>query len=118
MHPIDGLKKNIECQILSNKDEVKKLKAKGDVRQAYAVECEVGRLESYLKALKQLEEGVEATTLKPCPFCGSSNVGYEFAGSQGTIDCHSCGAIGPSVEQAADPHCDVDAAFIAWNRRR
>jgi len=31
--------------------------------------------------------------------------------------CDACGAMGPSDEQAADPHCDVDAAYMAWNRR-
>lgn len=25
--------------------------------------------------------------------------------------------MGPSDEQAADPHCDIDAAYMAWNRR-
>jgi transcription initiation factor TFIIIB Brf1 subunit/transcription initiation factor TFIIB len=50
----------------------------------------------------------------PCPFCGLSNdLRYEFAGSQGYIVCDNCGAIGPCDEQAADPHCNIDAAYKA-----
>lgn len=55
--------------------------------------------------------------LLPCPFCGSTNLRYEFAGSQGYIECNECGTQGPCDERAADPHCDTDAAYEAWNRR-
>ena len=57
------------------------------------------------------------TDLLPCPFCGSTNLRYEFAGSQGYICCDDCGTQGPCDEQAADPICDHDAAYAAWNRR-
>ena len=57
------------------------------------------------------------TDLLPCPFCGSTNLRYEFAGSQGYICCDNCGTQGPCDEQAADPICDDDAAYAAWNRR-
>ena len=57
------------------------------------------------------------TDLLPCPFCGSTNLRYEFAGSQGYICCDDCGTQGPCDEQAADPTCDHDAAYAAWNRR-
>ena len=57
------------------------------------------------------------TELSPCPFCSSTNLRYEFAGSQGYIECNECGTEGPCDERAADPYCDVDAAYGAWNRR-
>ena len=55
--------------------------------------------------------------LLPCPFCGSTNLRFEFSGSQGYIECNKCGTEGPCDEQAADPICDMDAAYLAWNRR-
>jgi hypothetical protein len=55
--------------------------------------------------------------LLPCPFCGSSNLRYEFCGSQGYIECNECGAQGPCDERAADPICSIEAAEAAWNRR-
>jgi Lar family restriction alleviation protein len=56
--------------------------------------------------------------LKPCPFCGSTEaLRFEFSGSQGYIVCDSCYAMGPCDAKAADPICDVDAAYNAWNRR-
>lgn len=55
--------------------------------------------------------------LLPCPFCGSTNLRHEFAGSQGFIECNECGTVGPCDERAADPICDYDAAYAAWNRR-
>ncbi len=55
--------------------------------------------------------------LKPCPFCGSKDLEYEFSGSQGYIKCNSCYALGPEAAEAADPICDVDAAFDIWNKR-
>jgi hypothetical protein len=57
------------------------------------------------------------TDLLPCPFCGSSNLRYEFCGSHGYIECNECGAQGPCDELAADPICDIQAADAAWNRR-
>jgi hypothetical protein len=56
-------------------------------------------------------------TPKPCPFCGSTNLRFEFAGSQGYICCDDCDTQGPCDERAADPICDIDAAYLAWNRR-
>ena len=57
------------------------------------------------------------TDLLPCPFCGSSDMRYEFCASQGYITCNECGTQGPCDERAADPHCDIEAAETAWNRR-
>ena len=47
----------------------------------------------------------------------STNLRYEFAGSQGYICCDNCGTQGPCDEQAADPHCNIEAAEAAWNHR-
>jgi hypothetical protein len=58
-----------------------------------------------------------SSSLKPCPFCGSSNLRYEFCASQGYICCDECGAQGPCDARAADPHCDIEAAEAAWSRR-
>ena len=55
--------------------------------------------------------------LEPCPFCASSNLEYEFSSSQGYIKCNDCGVFGPEHPLAADPHCDVHAAELIWNRR-
>lgn len=52
-----------------------------------------------------------------CPFCNYATVGYEFSSSQGFIRCTKCGAVGPDDEHAADPHCDIDAAYEAWQKR-
>jgi Lar family restriction alleviation protein len=57
------------------------------------------------------------SNLLPCPFCGSTNLRHEFAGSQGYIECNECGTQGPCDERAADPICDFEAAYKAWNRR-
>jgi Restriction alleviation protein Lar len=54
---------------------------------------------------------------RPCPFCGGNKLRYDFCSSQGYIECLDCGAMGPCDEKAADPHCDLNAAWDAWNRR-
>lgn len=63
------------------------------------------------KAVKDIDR------LKPCPFCGSKNLEYEFSSSQGYVKCNACGTLGPEDPQAADPICDIDAAFDIWNKR-
>lgn len=115
MHPVDGLKKYIECEIQACESRARLVQ---NPTQAVAIKAEAKRLQSYLAAVEKLERGVEAQTMKPCPFCGSDNVKYEFSSSQGYITCNSCLADGPLVEEAADPICDIDAAIIAWNRRK
>jgi RNA polymerase subunit RPABC4/transcription elongation factor Spt4 len=52
-----------------------------------------------------------------CPFCGSLEIKYDFAASQGYIVCTNCRACGPEDSRAADPECDIEAAFEAWRRR-
>jgi Lar family restriction alleviation protein len=48
--------------------------------------------------------------LKPCPFCGGSNVStYEVKGSYSTL-CVGCGGEGPEEDSEAE-------AIAAWNRR-
>lgn len=51
--------------------------------------------------------------LKPCPFCGSDEIGREDFASGGeliTLRCLNCGAIGPITYK-------FDAALATWNRR-
>lgn len=55
--------------------------------------------------------------LAPCPFCGGTDIVYQFACSQGYFMCRDCGACGPEDEEAADPVCSIEAASKAWNRR-
>lgn len=55
--------------------------------------------------------------LLPCPFCGSTNLYYDFTCSQGFIRCGECECTGPCDDEAADPICSVDAAYATWNRR-
>jgi len=57
---------------------------------------------------------------KPCPFCGSSNVGMMAAQPKwGCVECVSCGARGPEVrtEYETSDHWR-DAAVAEWNRRK
>jgi Lar family restriction alleviation protein len=64
--------------------------------------------------------------LKPCPFCGSTNIssGESLNGHMGNYSkqtaCEDCGALGPeapvTLEQARGPVGD-DLADAAWNRR-
>lgn len=72
--------------------------------------------ESYAIATEGPHNGYP--TLKPCPFCGCvDKLRFEFSGSQGYITCDNCCTMGPCDEQAADPICEMDAAYLAWNRR-
>lgn len=57
------------------------------------------------------------SNLLPCPFCGSNAVEYEFNGSKGYVECKECWAIGPEVEEANNPICDIEEAKRAWNNR-
>lgn len=53
------------------------------------------------------------TELRPCPFCGSSDVAVEHASGSGSyraVWCYQCESQGPSKR-------DDDAAAYAWNRR-
>ena len=53
------------------------------------------------------------TKLKPCPFCGSDEIGREDFASGGALVsllCLNCGAIGPIAYA-------LDEAFTKWNRR-
>lgn len=64
---------------------------------------------------------------KPCPFCGSHNVGTQEGESYryAMVACHECGALGPpirvrDIRPAADPRFserDETAAITEWNRR-
>ena len=52
----------------------------------------------------------EATRLKPCPFCGSTNINDENA--RDFISCRGCGVEGPfRMGQGSE------ASIAAWNRR-
>lgn len=65
--------------------------------------------------------------LKPCPFCGSTNLileatgGAEIAGvmhQHGWIECGACGANGPNVEVHDDiPPRPYQLVIDAWNIR-
>jgi Lar family restriction alleviation protein len=44
--------------------------------------------------------------LKPCPFCGKSEVDYQ--GRRDAFYCHTCGACGPD---------DAEGNVESWNRR-
>ena len=55
-------------------------------------------------------------SIKSCPYCGSKNVEYEFSGSQGYIKCNKCEMMGPCIEKAADPYCEIQPAIDAWNQ--
>lgn len=51
--------------------------------------------------------------LKPCPFCGGSNVGYEgvVRSLKGVVFCEDCGAFGPH------PAYDALTPTPEWNTR-
>ena len=71
---------------------------------------------TYVGSLKNRKEKV-MSKLKPCPFCGGSNIKSENYSSQIVMECNDCGGMGPDAELAADPHCDIEAAEEAWNKR-
>lgn len=49
--------------------------------------------------------------LKPCPFCGSSSVGFKHYGLPDTkVGCNGCGAQFPYFNNRAE-------AIAAWNTR-
>jgi hypothetical protein len=54
----------------------------------------------------------EITDLKPCPFCGSSDLDV-FAN---TVSCDQCGCDGPR-QDGPEMYCDRRIAIEAWNRR-
>lgn len=57
--------------------------------------------------------------LKPCPFCGNSNVAQGASSKDISVWCF-CGARGPSVpfpENCIDPASKVAECRTAWNRR-
>lgn len=49
---------------------------------------------------------------KPCPFCGSGDVGIESYSNEEWffVSCHECGANGPEESTASK-------AALAWERR-
>ncbi|WP_373203378.1 Lar family restriction alleviation protein [Citrobacter amalonaticus] len=49
---------------------------------------------------------------KPCPFCGSGDVGIESYSNEEWffVSCHECGANGPEESMAAK-------AALSWERR-
>ena len=110
---LEGLERYINTQLLiaNNALETDKKETK------QALISEVGRLKLYLVAISRLKQGKESLVIKNCPFCNSNNVEFEISSSQGYVKCNDCDAMGPEVEDAADPICDIDAAIIAWNRR-
>ena len=69
-------------------------------------------------------DGAEKT-LRPCPFCGSRNVGFGYrplSNNQiiAVICCADCGASGPAFSMSVDPeekdHAEQDA-LTAWQHR-
>ncbi len=48
--------------------------------------------------------------LKPCPFCGSTDLTSE----QSYVVCINCGALGPDID---DLPKGPNSPFEAWNRR-
>jgi Lar family restriction alleviation protein len=57
--------------------------------------------------------------LKPCPFCGSSELLVDDGGYLGGIQIYcSCGMCGPAYEAEGMSEDEEDlAAAAAWNRR-
>lgn len=54
-----------------------------------------------------------AEEIKPCPFCGSSNIGFIFY-DKPLSNCMDCGAEGPINFEG---WLDEDCMKAAWNRR-
>lgn len=40
----------------------------------------------------------QPSEIAPCPFCKSTNVAVTLSGSQWYVECHTCGATGPGVD--------------------
>ena len=56
------------------------------------------------------------TELKPCPFCGSSNIIVELYVTGCNVKCKSCGAEGPIIPNYANGR-QKEQAITAWNTR-
>ena len=68
--------------------------------------------------------------LKPCPFCGSTDVGEEYGGcintskglhQSGEVECYTCGAQSATISHNEKDNNGLedlgDAVKDAWNRR-
>lgn len=53
----------------------------------------------------------QPTTPKPCPFCGSENIGTFHFGTMRAMECVECGALGPHLP-------GKELAMEAWNARK
>lgn len=67
--------------------------------------------------------------LRPCPFCGSTDLEEESTSAleirghtyqTGWIECNACGTCGPSVELTDETSAQNDYQLVrdAWNRRQ
>ncbi len=56
--------------------------------------------------------------LKPCPFCGNTNIGEECRQGVYYVACENCGSMGPEFSSDALRGCNGwEEAAHAWNRR-
>ena len=51
--------------------------------------------------------------LKPCPFCGSSDIYLHETRTEGVVICNDCDARGSDSTNFFDPVCPMDL----WNKR-
>lgn len=58
-----------------------------------------------------------ADTMKPCPFCGDTEVSVRLVRDGYAAYCVACHATGEAFHKAFDKEGAVELAFAAWNRR-
>lgn len=62
------------------------------------------------------------TAIKPCPFCGVTDVGFHEGSTFRWVfaHCKNCGAQAPEVRRdtlTSDEDADLSEALEEWNRR-
>ena len=60
---------------------------------------------------------MDINNLKPCPFCGSSNVVYKYTCGAGYVVCKKCESYGSLTRDIKDANERKIVSINKWNQR-